>query len=176
MSFAEISEDLQARNIHLRLEDDSILKDFEQGEMENPSARKSHGAYFFYESRGLRIPKRQGRPVLCDFGEARSGSEPHVDDIQPYVYRAPEVILDIPWSFSADIWNVGVVVSLNSLTLTAIVFYTTPAYFSLPDLGSFRKQTAVQRSRSAWQSMQQEPSRGDGRHTWNTTARFASSV
>lgn len=35
----------------------------------------------------------------------------HREDIQPDVYRSPEVILDIPWTYSVDIWNVGCMVS-----------------------------------------------------------------
>jgi hypothetical protein len=31
--------------------------------------------------------------------------------IQPNVYRAPEIILDILWTYSVDIWNVGCMVS-----------------------------------------------------------------
>ena len=60
------------------------------------------------------MPKKQGRPILCDFGEARFGKETYTDDIQPYIYRAPEIILGIPWTYSVDIWNVGVLVSVNS--------------------------------------------------------------
>ena len=103
--------DLQARNIHLRIEDESILRDFEMSEMKDPSARKIDGDRIIYESRGLKRPKSSGRPVLCDFGETRFGQDTYTDDIQPYVYRAPEVILDIPWTYSVDIWNVGVMVS-----------------------------------------------------------------
>ncbi|KAE8361804.1 kinase-like domain-containing protein [Aspergillus caelatus] len=49
-----------------------------------------------------------GTPVLCDFGEARIGTENHAEDIVPDVYRAPELILQIHWNYKADIWNVGV--------------------------------------------------------------------
>ena len=104
--------DLQARNVHLRIEEDSILKEFEAAELSSPSPRKVDGDRVIYESRGLKRPKKPGRPVLCDFGEARFGQKMYADDIQPYVYRAPEVILDIPWTYSVDIWNVGVMVSV----------------------------------------------------------------
>lgn len=57
------------------------------------------------------MPKRSGRPVLCDFGEARYGQTSYSDDIQPYVYRAPEILLDVPWAYEVDVWNVGVFVS-----------------------------------------------------------------
>ena len=103
--------DLQARNIHLGIEEDSILKEFEAAELRTPSPRKIDGDQVIYECRGLRLPTKFGRPILCDFGEARFGKQTYTDDIQPYVYRAPEIILDIPWTYSVDIWNVGVVVS-----------------------------------------------------------------
>lgn len=32
------------------------------------------------------------------------------DDIQPYQYRAPEVILGVPWGRKVDIWSVGVMI------------------------------------------------------------------
>lgn len=53
------------------------------------------------------MPKKLGAPVLCDFGSAVLGDEKHSEDIQPDIYRAPEVILEVPWTYSVDIWNVG---------------------------------------------------------------------
>ncbi|KAJ6007085.1 hypothetical protein N7522_005436 [Penicillium canescens] len=38
------------------------------------------------------------------------GDEEHSEDIQKNICRAPEVILQAPWSYSVDIWNVGCVV------------------------------------------------------------------
>ncbi|CAG8135829.1 unnamed protein product [Penicillium salamii] len=35
------------------------------------------------------------------------GDEKHLEDIQPDIYRASEVILEVPWACSVDIWNVG---------------------------------------------------------------------
>jgi serine/threonine-protein kinase SRPK3 len=110
-SLINTGTDVQAMNIHLRTEGDSIWECFEQGEMTNPSARKSNGPHVIYAERGLIVAEKQGRPVLCDFGEARFGQESYTDDIQPYPYRAPEVILKIPWSYGVDIWNVGVMAS-----------------------------------------------------------------
>ena len=73
--------DLQARNVHLRIEDDSILKDFKAAELSIPSPRKIDGKRVIYVSRGLKRPKEHGRPVLCDFGEARFGKDDYTDDI-----------------------------------------------------------------------------------------------
>lgn len=109
--------DLQARNVHLRIEEDSILKEFEAAELRTPSPRKIDGDRVIYVTRGLQRPKKPGRPVFCDFGEARFGKKTYTDDIQPYVYRAPEIILDIPWTYSVDVWNVGVMVSASNANI-----------------------------------------------------------
>nr|POE98275.1 serine/threonine-protein kinase srpk [Quercus suber] len=97
-------------NLHFRVEDDSIFRNYERNEAKSPSPRKIDGDRIIYESRGLGLPSKTGPPMLCDFGEARFGQTTYTDDIQPYVYRAPEVILDIPWSYEVDIWNVGVMI------------------------------------------------------------------
>ncbi|KAH8598478.1 kinase-like domain-containing protein, partial [Bisporella sp. PMI_857] len=57
------------------------------------------------------IPTRLGRrPILCDFSLARNGQVEHCHDIQPGPYRAPDVIIEMPWAYAVDIWNVGVMV------------------------------------------------------------------
>jgi serine/threonine protein kinase len=105
--------DLQERNIILGIEDDSILEEFERSELRHPSPRKVDGDGTIYKSRSLVITKNPGRPVITDFGEARVGQQTYDDDIQPFQYRAPEVIMDMPWSYEVDIWNVGVMVSAS---------------------------------------------------------------
>lgn len=90
----------------------SVFTAFEEAEIHEPSPRKEEvDGRIIYVSRELVMPKEWGAPVLCDFGSAVLGNEPHTEDVQPNVYRAPEVILEIPWSYSIDIWNVGCVVS-----------------------------------------------------------------
>ena len=95
------------------MDEGTVPRDWEDEEMAEPSPRKVNDDCIIYESRPQSVPKEQGRPILIDFGEARFGSRTYTDDIHPYQYRAPEVILDIPWSFSADIWNLGVMVGLQ---------------------------------------------------------------
>ncbi|KAG9041090.1 hypothetical protein FS842_002725 [Serendipita sp. 407] len=87
------------------------LDEFEQKELNSPCARKIDGDRVIYTSRRL-VPSiyNYGRPVLCDFGEARFGEYDNMADIQPYQYRAPEVIFDIPWNEKVDIWSVGVMI------------------------------------------------------------------
>lgn len=64
-----------------------------------------------YVSRTLDMPQSIGEPVLCDFGNAVYGTKINNDDAYPDVYRCPEVMLHLPWGYSADIWNVGAMVS-----------------------------------------------------------------
>ncbi len=94
----------------LEIEDISLLKRFEAAEDESPSPRKVLDDRTIYKTREFDLTDAPGPPVLCDFGEARYGGEEHVDLIRPDIYRAPEVIFDIPWTYSVDIWMVGVMV------------------------------------------------------------------
>lgn len=108
--------DIKEANILLGA-DESVLRNFEQEELNEPCPRKELDGRTIYLSRELSKPKDYGAPVLCDLGSAvqlDDGAE-HREDIQPNVYRAPEVILDIPWTYSVDIWNVGCMVSVTGL-------------------------------------------------------------
>lgn len=87
--------------------------------MNNPSPRKQLDDRDIYLSRnywGL-SPDELGRPVITDFGLAvRGDGPPNSHPIQPEGYRAPEVCLGADWSYSVDIWNLGVMV-MPSLSL-----------------------------------------------------------
>lgn len=52
-------------------------------------------------------------PKITDFGSAQRGDidQPLIIPIQPRQYCAPEVLLGTGWSYSADIWNFGLIVS-----------------------------------------------------------------
>ncbi|KAM5508252.1 magnesium ion transporter [Microsporum canis] len=102
-----IHTDIKANNIMFNIADDSVFSDFEERELQTPSPRKEVDGNTIYVSRELRMPKEMGPPVLCDFGSAMPGDIEHSEDIQPNIYRAPEVILEAPWTYSVDIWNVG---------------------------------------------------------------------
>lgn len=90
--------------------DPSVLEKIDTEEIAASSLYKTTNGYNIYRSVHFGISKRLGRPILCDFSLARDGQVEHRDDIQPDPYRAPEVILEIPWGYAADIWNVGVMV------------------------------------------------------------------
>lgn len=102
--------DIKADNIMFGIDDDSVFSDFENNELQNPCPRKEVDGRIIYTSRELRMLKILGAPILGDFGSAVMGDEQHSEDIQPDIYRAPEVILQVPWSYSIDIWSVGCVV------------------------------------------------------------------
>ncbi|KAI9733895.1 MAG: hypothetical protein M1834_002550 [Cirrosporium novae-zelandiae] len=108
-----IHTDIKATNLMLTLEDKSILADYEQAEYEEPGfCKKIDDNRMIYASRAFRLPKNGcwGEPVLCDFGEARIGDGRHDGNIQPEIYTAPEVLFEMGWSYSVDIWNVGVMI------------------------------------------------------------------
>ncbi|KAG9232326.1 hypothetical protein BJ875DRAFT_443257 [Amylocarpus encephaloides] len=91
------------------IDDENVLTGFEEAEVRDPSPCKVDGDRVIYTSRQMRVREvSAGRPVLCDFGEARIGDGKSAEDIQPFLYRAPEVILRKSWDKKVDIWNLGV--------------------------------------------------------------------
>lgn len=105
--------DIKADNILHLIEDTSILTAFEAAELSHPSPRKRIADREIYLSRPLSMPSSIGEPVLCDFSNAVDGTKINDTDVYPDIYRCPEVMLHLPWSYSADIWNVGAMVSLH---------------------------------------------------------------
>lgn len=61
-------------------------------------------------SRRFGLPNDWGRIVLSDFGCAVRGDVKRNHDAQPNLYRSPEVMIQAPWSYPADIWNVGAMI------------------------------------------------------------------
>ncbi|PYI09675.1 kinase-like protein [Aspergillus sclerotiicarbonarius CBS 121057] len=102
-----IHADIKADNIMFGIADDSVFDAFIENELQNPCPRKEVDGRVIYMSQELMKPTEWGAPVLCDFGSAMPGGVEHLEDIQPNIYRAPEVILEVPWTYSVDIWNVG---------------------------------------------------------------------
>ncbi|KAF4967479.1 hypothetical protein FSARC_4974 [Fusarium sarcochroum] len=102
-----IHTDIKADNIMFGVEDDTVFSAFEEQEQVEPSPRKQMDGRDVYLSRELQLPKNWGAPVLGDFGSAVTGDIEHTEDVQPDIYRAPEVILEAPWSYQVDIWNTG---------------------------------------------------------------------
>lgn len=110
ITYPKILSDIKADNIMFGIADDSVFSKFVEEELQTPCPRKELDGRTIYVSRELKMPREWGAPVLCDFGSAMLGDRDHFGDIQPNIYRAPEVILEAPWTFSVDIWNVGCMV------------------------------------------------------------------
>ncbi|KZF26857.1 kinase domain protein [Xylona heveae TC161] len=109
-----IHTDLKSDNILMALRDRAVLNAVAQDEIDSPLPQKRLGDRTIYLSRnefGLPITEI-GRPVITDFGLAVHGDNlpSYYHLIQPDSYRAPEVILACGWSYSVDIWNLGVLI------------------------------------------------------------------
>lgn len=162
--------DIKGDNILLDLVDKSVLKAFTKAELQSPSRRKSVGGVTVYASRRFGLPDRFGGVVLSDFGSAVLGEQKRYHDAQPKVYRSPEVMLQIDWSYPIDIWSVGVMVSI--VLLISVV--TTDGYFLLTvctcsiqlDMGSLGRETYLLRTRCREENVyyQGAPCRARGGH------------
>ena len=93
------------------INDATVFENYEKEELQNPSPRKEMDGRIIHTSRELEFRGDLTLPVLCDFGAARWGDEVNEEYVQPELYRSPEVILGIPWSYEIDVLNVGCVVS-----------------------------------------------------------------
>ena len=101
--------DLQPSNLLLGVLDQTVFAKYEQQQIRDPVPRKELPDRTIYTSRS--VPLTKGRPAISDLSEARFGDAEHSDLIMPNVYRAPEVILDVPWSYPVDRWAFAMVVS-----------------------------------------------------------------
>jgi serine/threonine-protein kinase SRPK3 len=80
----------------------------------DPSPRKTSGDYTIHHSRKLNLDsvlQKLGDLQSSDYGEARK-SGVNTGLIQPDLFRAPEVLLGLPWTSKADIWNFAVMVGI----------------------------------------------------------------
>ncbi|RMY96140.1 hypothetical protein D0861_00288 [Hortaea werneckii] len=102
-----IHTDLQPSNMLLGIHDDTVLAKFERYEIENPCPRKELDDRTIYLSRPM--PLSKGEPCITDLSEGRFGGQVHTDIIMPNVYRAPEVILGLPWGYEVDVWGFAMV-------------------------------------------------------------------
>lgn len=99
----------------VKLEDSAILDRDVRDEYDHPLPQKHVDGRVLYLSRN-----NYGRPAvptgvvqITDFDLSVLGNRPHSGCIQAEIYRAPEVILDAGYSYSADIWSLGVMVRIS---------------------------------------------------------------
>lgn len=108
-----IHTDLKSDNFLLGFEDSSVIDDYVRRQAEIPSLLKEFNGHPIYQSRADfgNLRKGVGMLKISDFGAAVFGNVPvpHGHDIQPEQFCAPEVLLKAGWTYSADIWNLGMV-------------------------------------------------------------------
>lgn len=90
----------------------------EHEETLDPSAPVMDNGHPVYRSRGKpqNIHDLTGLAYLTDFGSARVASEPQTDWWMPDTYRAPEVLMGVPWGCQVDIWSIGIMVGIFNPT------------------------------------------------------------
>jgi serine/threonine-protein kinase SRPK3 len=92
------------------IEDEVSLKDIEEQESQNPSEPIIAHGVPVYRSRTPML-ELSGVPILTDLGQMRLAEPGNRDWWMSDLYRAPEVLLKLPWGFPVDVWSVGVMVS-----------------------------------------------------------------
>lgn len=102
-------QNLKGDHFMLPFEDPAVLRDHvrKQRASEERHGRVDPLLHFGPLQKGIGFVK------LTDFGLAVRGdvsTRYHYHDIQSLEYTAPEVMLQAGWSYSADIWNLGLVV------------------------------------------------------------------
>lgn len=98
----------------VKIEDSSILERDAQDEFDNPLPQKHLDARTIYLSRNnygpLLVPTGIIQVVDFDLSVRAEPGQIHMGAIQGEIYRAPEVILNAGYTYSADIWSLGVMV------------------------------------------------------------------
>lgn len=104
---------------HVPIRDPAVLPDYVSQQKSHPAPFEVRRGRPVYQSRPDfgRLRKGIGFVKLTDFGLAVRGDVQamHNHDIQPLAYTAPEVMLKAGWTYSADIWNLGLLVSPDLL-------------------------------------------------------------
>lgn len=102
----------------ITIENDAVLEKFVKRQKKKPQPRhvQAEGGRTTYLSQGDFGPLNGSKlvPQLSDFHLSFPGptdGKGLLTPIQSHQCRAPEVILGCPWSYSVDIWNLGLLVS-----------------------------------------------------------------
>ncbi|KAL2024218.1 hypothetical protein VTK56DRAFT_9374 [Thermocarpiscus australiensis] len=105
-----IHTDLKPDNIMVKIEDPTILERDARDEYQHSLPQKVLADRTIYLSRNNYGPFSvlSGIVQIVDFGFSVSGTTPRNGCIQAEIYRAPGVILDAGYTYSADIWSLGV--------------------------------------------------------------------
>lgn len=101
--------DVTPGNVLTEPSNHGVFKVVEDEEVRDPCVPVMDNGHPIFTSR---IPpfELSGQPLLNDFGQMRL-ADPESDDWwMPDLYRAPEVLLKLPWACPVDVWSVGIMV------------------------------------------------------------------
>lgn len=111
-------EDLKADNFLVGFEDSSVLDEYVKAQKQTPNPYKEGTEQRVYQSQPDFGRFRKGTGVLkmSYFGAAvfDDATKLHYHDIQPEQFAAPEVLLGAGWTYGADVWNLGMMVSTDA--------------------------------------------------------------
>ncbi|KAJ5971958.1 protein kinase [Penicillium vulpinum] len=100
-------------NVLMEIDDNTNLEDIEDQESQDPnlpitSTINKTMPIIVYKSKPTML-ELSGLPILTDYGQMRvvEGCV-NQDWWMSDLYRAPEVLLHLPWGFPVDIWSIGV--------------------------------------------------------------------
>jgi len=118
------SINLKPDNIMVKLEDPMILEQDAHDEYLHPLPQKHVDERTIYLSRNDygQLSRSTGVVQKVDFDLSVSGDVPRSGYIQADVYRAPEVILDAGYTYSADIWSLGVMVDTSDPIISFLIY------------------------------------------------------
>jgi len=121
--------DIQPKNILLGVLDTSAFTRYEEDEHKYPMPRKELPSRTVYTSKPMLFTK--GAPSLADLSEARFENPENVDFVMPDLYRAPEVVLGMPWSYPIDTWGFAMTVC-SATRVRCPVLSTAPNELTKP--------------------------------------------
>ncbi|KAL2256675.1 hypothetical protein VTK26DRAFT_1319 [Humicola hyalothermophila] len=105
-----VHTDIQPGNFMLSISDPTVLVKAVSNEWSSPGPHKLLGENEIYCSVDLDLPVDGDIPIISDFGDAHFGDPPYFAEVMPDLFRAPEMILGIPWDEKIDTWAFGLMI------------------------------------------------------------------
>jgi len=135
---------------------DDQFVEIERAEELNPSVPVMDGNYPVYRSREEPATARNitGIVHLNDFGSARSASASYHDWWMPDLYRAPEILMSVPWDFGVETWSIGILVNFSMLNTmhTTLLTVLRSLSFSKAAISSTPSTKFTTNTCSRWRS------------------------
>lgn len=114
------------------------FRELEEQELEEPNIPIMDGDTPVYKTRATML-ELSGIPILTDFGQMQVEGPDNREWSMPDLYRAPEVLLGLPWGFPVDVWSVGVMVSEKD----GLCRRSSMADWCFPDIGASRRKESL---------------------------------